>query len=852
MADEESGLLATALGVVGRSPLAVVPPDSKARALLNTEVILKNGGDKIDMFRIITTDYTDIYDFDIFVVKPPPDVRELNYRSPPLLVITDLCLRCGKALTYLGYHRYTYIFEGDDGVDNLPSACLLHTGSATIEEGINIRCHLCIYIKSCLDAKGVPLEQINASNIEMCWQRESGKMMLSRINFAMIRRDRERSAQEYWNFLKLKPWHETEFGATRFGVTEKTPQPYTGAEQSRGQAIQWLSRCQANANGIHAQCNQEIRDWLPSRLLDVQGTLDTALLKLVIPAENPDLFASDKRYITLSHCWGRWGAVNLPVLNTKNLHERTTKGLDLLLLPQTFKDALVIAQWFQVRWLWIDSLCIMQDSVTDWEKESLMMHSVYKNALLNISADDAEDARSGCFRSRHQLSVYPLQLGLAGAGRSGIDWFWLTCDSKSLFERVLGAETASRAWIFQERQLSRRVLHFTSTEMIWECCARQARSKQPYFACETFPDGAPLESAFMNRPKFQSQSDLTDSSLADLHDTWDMLCKSYSEKSLTKATDKAVAISGLAQEFQARLPNDSYVAGLWRSTLPQSLLWSSRDESARINVDDFVAPSWSWLSIDGPIAVFEPYHSTHALADITNVSIDPVVSSEPTGSLRSASIEMQCYLRAVTVKPDYEAKPWFMMSVGGGQRHILSIDGLEQELKIGSEIGFSFDTSYSETCGPASLVVIPVVAAITVALFRMFYDPRPVTRTTRDIDTLAMAVDKLFRMINDTQQIQIETLRQLIAIAEVLLKMDEDLKRPEGNTSEISSSEHDDEDYEHLLKTQPYGWLTEQVDGIFKATMLDGNINSLELEVTKARLRNMARLMSLEKRKRDD
>lgn len=347
MADEESGLLATALGVIGRSPLAVVPPDSKARALLNTEAILKNGGGKIDMFRIITTDYTDIYDFDIFVVKPPPDVRELNYRSPPLLVITDLCLRCGKALTYLGYYRYTYIFEGDDGVDTLPSACLLHTGSATIEEGINIGCHLCIYIKSCLDAKGVPLEQINASNIEMCWQRESGKMMLSRINFAMILRDRERSAQKYWNFLKLKPWHETEFGATRFGVTEKTPQPYTGAEQSREQAIQWLSRCQANADGIHSQCNQEMRDWLPSRLLDVQGTQDTASLKLVIPAENPDLFASDKRYITLSHCWGRWGAVNLPVLNTKNLHERTTKGLDLSLLPQTFKDALVIAQWFQ-------------------------------------------------------------------------------------------------------------------------------------------------------------------------------------------------------------------------------------------------------------------------------------------------------------------------------------------------------------------------------------------------------------------------------------------------------------------------------------------------------------------------
>lgn len=121
----------------------------------------------------------------------------------------------------------------------------------------------------------------------------------------------------------------------------------TGSEQSRDRAIQWLSRCQRNEDGRHDQCNKSQGDWLPTRLLDVTDALRTSKLKLTTPRDNPDVFVSDKRYITLSHCWGAWGSTELPVLTAENLSERQTQGLDISLLPQTFKDALQIAHWFQ-------------------------------------------------------------------------------------------------------------------------------------------------------------------------------------------------------------------------------------------------------------------------------------------------------------------------------------------------------------------------------------------------------------------------------------------------------------------------------------------------------------------------
>lgn len=344
-----------------------------------------------------------------------------------------------------------------------------------------------------------------------------------------------------------------------------------------------------------------------------------------------------------------------------------------------------------------------------------MMYNVYKTALLNISADDSNDARWGCFRDRDPLAVLPMRLRLApahqeeedGSSSPGQD-HWLTTDSTGLFEAITKAPLARRAWVFQERQLSRRVLHFTSREVVWECCAQG-----PYFACETFPRGAALPVLFGGRPKYHGQG-LSDgredgAEGKEAYDTWDMLCRSYSEKKLSHGSDKTVALSGLAREFQALLPRDDYVAGMWKSLLPQSLLWKSADSSGRVDSEGYVAPSWSWLSIDGPISDFPPRGTLFPVVEVLSVTADPVISSEPTASLRGACLDLRCYLRPVEIKPDYEVKPWYMMAVGGGKDNKLVIgDG---GLEVGSfdppgdndTFTYSFDVPFTGDSGPESV-----------------------------------------------------------------------------------------------------------------------------------------------------
>lgn len=358
-----------------------------------------------------------------------------------------------------------------------------------------------------------------------------------------------------------------------------------------------------------------------------------------------------------------------------------------------------------------------------------MMYSVYKSALLNISADDSNDARWGCFRNRDPLAVLPMRLHLPPATAQGEGageeedspsqgqekgHYWLTPDSTGLFEAITKAPLARRAWVFQERQLSRRVLHFTGREVVWECCAEGS-----HFACETFPRGAPLPVLFGGRPKYQGQGLLLSGGGGAgeqerereqaIYDTWDMLCRSYSEKRLSHAGDKTVALSGLAREFQALLPRDVYAAGTWRSLLPQALLWKSADSSGRIDSGSYIAPSWSWLSIDGPISEFPLRGNLLPVVEVLNVTTEPVVPSETTASLREAYLDLECYLRPVEVRPDHEAKPWYMMAIGGGKDHKLVVGDGGEELgsfdppSDSDTFRYSFDVPFTENSGPTSV-----------------------------------------------------------------------------------------------------------------------------------------------------
>ncbi|KAK4167900.1 heterokaryon incompatibility protein-domain-containing protein [Cladorrhinum sp. PSN259] len=674
--------------------------------LLESNEILQHN-DKLNSFVLINPGRVDDDDVSIFVVKPPPPPRDPAHHAA-VDSVTSLCDNCLDALKYLSYYLRLLQSKGKDAVDELPAACLLHSGAKTLEAGDDARCHLCVILMARLRAKRLAMESIDQSDIEMCWRTDGA--LPTRLHFALTHRGHPRAAKNYWNILRLHVWDRDEFDNRLLGLTEQSPalerDSSTESGATKENALQWLARCQTNEDGRHGQCNHGPAEWLPTRLLDVTTTVETSMLKLVIPADCPDVFALDRQYITLSHCWGKWGASQLPVLTTENMPQRVQDGVTMAELPKSFADAVQIAHWFKVRWLWIDSLCIVQDSHQDWQHEAVMMYDVYKNALLNISADDSPDGRWGCFRNRDPLAVMPLNLQFPGQDK----WkCWLTPDTQAVFQSITDAPLARRGWVFQERQLSRRVLHFTSHELIWECCA-----EAPYFASETFPGGSPFKAVFNGKPKFQSQINLGVMAQGSegLYTAWATICKEYSAKVFSDARDKLVALSGLAQEFEVKLQGDPYVAGFWRSTLPWALLWQSSSESHPFETKDaYLAPTWSWLSIDGSIAPFQrdQDRKQYSLVDIVNVTTVPVFDSKPTASLKSASMTLRCFMRPVEIRPDYEKKPWYMLAMGGGKAHKLIIkdeDGKESGLVDNfrsDAFVYSFDVASDENSGPESV-----------------------------------------------------------------------------------------------------------------------------------------------------
>ena len=113
---------------------------------------------------------------------------------------------------------------------------------------------------------------------------------------------------------------------------------------------------------------------------------------------------------------GRWGSDPTIKLLCSNLHTFRQEQ-PIADLPKTFREAVVVARHFKIRYLWIDSLCIVQDSDEDWLRESAKMHEVYAHSACTISAAASTGPEGGLFRSRDAKDVHPafVEVELPGA-----------------------------------------------------------------------------------------------------------------------------------------------------------------------------------------------------------------------------------------------------------------------------------------------------------------------------------------------------------------------------------------------------------------------------------------------------
>jgi hypothetical protein len=373
----------------------------------------------------------------------------------------------------------------------------------------------------------------------------------------------------------------------------------------------WLASCEKEHEFCKAKFHR--RDGkLPTRLIYVgaSGTISSA--RLCQTSELP----ADTEYLTLSHCWG---VEEIYKLLNDNL-ATFQKGLPLCKLQQTFVDALMLTNKLGFEYLWIDSLCIIQDSDEDWAKEAAKMGDIYANAFCTIAATGFPDGKSGIFLQRDAELLKPISITLEhdSSEESGIPSGVYTCMSDVWTEGIVKAPLSGRAWCFQERSLSRRIIHFGSKQIFWECMETEK--------CESCPAGIP---AFM-KTTYKKDNAFTTVDLklrSGLRGTaWCDTISSYTAGSLTRDSDKLVAISGLAAKMIWSRPY-KYYAGLWEDGFCYFLLWRTTERmrytGGAKRPRTYRAPSWSWASVDGAIEFSDHRFATKELVQIIQVSTTP-------------------------------------------------------------------------------------------------------------------------------------------------------------------------------------------------------------------------------------
>lgn len=306
---------------------------------------------------------------------------------------------------------------------------------------------------------------------------------------------------------------------------------------------------------------------LPKRVVDVNPDGKSGSLRLL---ETKGLRGN---FIALSHRWG--SAEEMPLrTTTQNLKDHLVQ-IDATRLSKTFRDAIAVARAVDVRYLWIDSLCIIQDDLTDWEVEAESMGQIYEHALFTIAA-------STQFIASHEGLFFCLQtdfdrVEMPYFNPEGVveGVFTVANWSQDLMQNPVASALSKRGWATQEWILSRRMVHYMDDSFSWVCNGLQ-KTAQNHLGVDT--------------------------DLDEFHgNDWQQIVRLYTQRQLTFEKDRLAAIRGLASRFEQLRQHDRYLHGMWQEQLIQQLAWQKGEDDLKKNTSLPKVPSWSWASRIGPI-----------------------------------------------------------------------------------------------------------------------------------------------------------------------------------------------------------------------------------------------------------
>jgi hypothetical protein len=334
-----------------------------------------------------------------------------------------------------------------------------------------------------------------------------------------------------------------------------------------------------------------------ARILEVLTLKGNPILRLVF-GDNFDYH--HQQYAVLSHCWG---GVDIPAKTTRANVDKYFVSIDIETLPKTFREAIEISRALQLRFLWIDSLTIIQHDPPDWQCESAKMATIFRNATITISASTAENSTQGCGIT--SLLPPSTQFTLPrGEAREERPPYLAICQTSHIDHPFPGREYGlqfydypvhKRAWIFQEKILSRRILHATHGLFMYQCATHfededglhHYRDSNNILASH-IPEHVVRPSASHNRGH------------DDIRRTWWTWMGDFAKRQLTQPADNYAALAGVTALYRD-LTGDEPVLAMWKRDLVVHLAWEVHvSEDGKGKFTKYSAserqPSWTWMS----------------------------------------------------------------------------------------------------------------------------------------------------------------------------------------------------------------------------------------------------------------
>jgi hypothetical protein len=354
--------------------------------------------------------------------------------------------------------------------------------------------------------------------------------------------------------------------------TEATENLQRSAEIIRG----WLDRCRSDHEA--SPCSFSVSGTWPKRLIWLDPNSDGNRLVDTPVRTTPE-------YVALSYVWGPTSG-NIRTL-TANI-ERMRQTIPFSDLPLTLQHVFYIVRLLKIEYLWIDALCIVQDDEAEMAAEISRMEFVYLNSTLQISAMASHGARHGLVQTRRRCGDLEMEEHhlIMKACRGLRQKIW---DERLRRDYCL----LTRGWAYQERMLSRRIVHFTLFELLWEC--KQSR----WCECRKIEEPSGMMTNMINNMSaaFEACARVDTPPREHIIPLWRECVMGYSRGHLSEKSDRLPAISGVGRMLGGRDGHDAYVAGMRRDALPFELLWRC-DQTSALPLTKARTPSWSWGSVN--------------------------------------------------------------------------------------------------------------------------------------------------------------------------------------------------------------------------------------------------------------